>query len=148
MSNKRKYKPGVRTTMNKFNQLLIGGTAMVSMLGWDVNIAQAQSRTTYRCYRDSEGTTRLKPSIPGSVVQTGGCYIPVSSGRCVAHKGLFNFPLPGKPPNPSGFYQCTTVSPQIVEDSATDKKYYYLEDGIPGGSLTGEEYGTGVVLQK
>lgn len=43
MSNKRKYKPGVRTTMNKFNQLLIGGTAMVSMLGWNINIAQAQS---------------------------------------------------------------------------------------------------------
>ena len=29
--------------MNKFNQLLIGGTAMVSMLGWNINIAQAQS---------------------------------------------------------------------------------------------------------
>ena len=133
--------------MNKFNQLLIGTTVIVSMFGWNVNIAKAQSRTTYRCYRDSEGTTRVKPSIPGSVVQTGGCYIPVSFGRCVAHKGLFNFPLPGSPPNPSGFYQCTTVLPKVIEDSATGKKYYFLEDGLPGG-MNGEKYGTGVVLQK
>jgi hypothetical protein len=47
MSRKLKYKPGVRTTMNKFNQLLIGGTAMVSMLGWNINIAQAQSLPAY-----------------------------------------------------------------------------------------------------
>ena len=33
--------------MNKFNQLLIGGTAMVSMLGWNINIAQAQSLPAY-----------------------------------------------------------------------------------------------------
>ncbi|MGB3419693.1 MAG: hypothetical protein WBA52_04515 [Dolichospermum sp.] len=162
--------------MKKFHKLLIITSVIGSIFGWNIHSTQAQnspellaiyqvpshtedirkeqtiliaqSRTTYRCYRDSEGTTRLKPSIPGSVVQTGGCYIPVSSGRCLAHKGLFNFPLPGSPPNPSGFYQCTTVLPRIVEDSATGKKYYYLEDGLPGSSLTGEKYGTGVVLQK
>ncbi|MFM6088875.1 MAG: hypothetical protein ACKPJH_07715 [Dolichospermum sp.] len=135
--------------MKKFHKLLIGTTVIVSMFGWNVNIAKAQSRTTYRCYRDSEGTTRLKPSISGSVVQTGGCYIPVSSGRCVAYKGHFNFRIPGNP-NPSGFGQCSTIFPQIVEDPATGKKYYYLEDGIPGSGspLTGEEYGTGVILQK
>ncbi|MTJ49183.1 hypothetical protein [Dolichospermum sp. UHCC 0259] len=136
--------------MNKFHKLLMGTTAIVSMFGWNVNMAQAQSqsRTTYRCYRDSEGTTRLKPSVPGSVIETGGCYIPVSFGRCVAAKSLFNFRLSGAPSNPSGFDQCTTVSPRIVEDPATSKKYYYLKDGVPGSSLTGVEYGTGVILQK
>jgi hypothetical protein len=134
--------------MKKFHKLLIITSVIGSIFGWNVNAAQAQSRTTYRCYRDSEGTTTLKPSIPGSVVNTGGCYIPVSSGRCVAHKGLFNFSLPGQFPNPSGFDQCTTVSPQIVEDPATSKKYYYLENGVPGASLTGVEYGTGIILQK
>ncbi|MFM6202894.1 MAG: hypothetical protein ACKPE1_27800, partial [Dolichospermum sp.] len=114
MIKKRKYKPGVKIAMNKFHKLLMGTTVIVSIFGWNVNVAQAQSRTTYRCYRDNEGTTRLKPSIPGSVVNTEGCYIPVSSGRCVAHKGLFNFSL-GQP-NPSGFGQCTTGSPQIVDD--------------------------------
>lgn len=33
--------------MNKLNQLLIGGTAMVSMLGWNINMAQAQSLPAY-----------------------------------------------------------------------------------------------------
>ncbi|MFM6021584.1 MAG: hypothetical protein ACKPER_01410 [Dolichospermum sp.] len=130
--------------MKKFHKLLIGTTVIVSMFGWNVNIAKAQSRTTYRCYLDSEGTTRLKPSISGSVVQTGGCYIPVSSGRCVAYRGIFNFPAPGSPPNPSGFDKCTTISPQVIEDSATGKKYYFLLPGI----VNGEKYGTGVVLQK
>ena len=134
--------------MKKFHNLLMGTTVIVSMFGWNVNMVQAQSRTTYRCYRDSEGTTRLKPSIPGSVVETGGCYIPVSSGRCVAAKSLFNFRLPGQSPNPSGFDQCTTVWPGIAEDPATGKKYYYLEDGVPRSTLTGVEYGTGVILQK
>ncbi|MFM5888095.1 MAG: hypothetical protein ACKOQS_07365, partial [Dolichospermum sp.] len=40
-------KPGVKITMNKLNQLLIGGTAMVSMLGWNMNIAQAQPLPAY-----------------------------------------------------------------------------------------------------
>jgi hypothetical protein len=162
--------------MNKFHKLFMTITGITSVLGWNIHTTQAQnnpellavyqvpthteditkeqtiliarSRTTYRCYRDNEGKTRLEPSIPGSVIQTGGCYIPVSFGRCVAHKGLFNFTPSGMPPNPSGFGQCTTVSPRIIEDPATGKKYYYLENGLPGGSLTGVEYGTGVILQK
>jgi hypothetical protein len=36
-------KPGVKITMNKFNQLLIGGTAMVSIFGWNIYSTQAQN---------------------------------------------------------------------------------------------------------
>ncbi|MDM3859327.1 MAG: hypothetical protein PT118_05705 [Aphanizomenon gracile PMC644.10] len=43
MSNKQKYKPGVKITMNKFHKFWVGTTAIVSMFGWNVNIAQAQS---------------------------------------------------------------------------------------------------------
>jgi hypothetical protein len=43
---KRKYKSGVKIIMNKF-QLLIGTTAVVSVLGGNVNIAQAQPLPAY-----------------------------------------------------------------------------------------------------
>jgi hypothetical protein len=44
---KRKYKSGGKVTMNKFHKLLMGTTAMVSILGWNVNIAQAQPLPAY-----------------------------------------------------------------------------------------------------
>jgi hypothetical protein len=33
--------------MNKFHKLLMGTTAIVSMFGWNVNVAQAQSIPAY-----------------------------------------------------------------------------------------------------
>ncbi len=88
----------------------------------------AQSRRTYKCYREggglSGGKVRLEPNVPGAIVRLDACYIPVSTGKCIA----FN---PGVPPLPntpflSNFTPCESGSPKVVPDPVTGEKYYFL----------------------
>ena len=78
-----------------------------------------EPRSEYECSRNG-----VQPSIPGSIYRDGYCFIPISSGKCIAYRDPW---FGGMSDGPSGMTKCD--NPQIVSDEATGKKYYRFFEG-------------------
>jgi hypothetical protein len=81
----------------------------------------AQSRRQYECSRSG-----VQPSVPGAIIRDGNCFIPVSAGKCIAYSDPFGFSNLTSS-GPSGMAKCD--NPAIVNDEATEKKYYKFFSG-------------------
>ena len=91
----------------------------------------AQSRRTYKCYKDngvlSSGKAELSPSISGAIIRGSSCYIPISAGQCVAFHNGINANV-GNSPSP--FTKCSSGWPPVVSDPVTEERYYSLDGSL------------------
>jgi serine/threonine protein kinase len=79
-----------------------------------------KSRREYVCkLLGIDQGVRLEPSISGSKTRDWDCFVPISSGRCVARGGGNPYETVG----PSGLGSCDGDS-ITIEDPATGEKYY------------------------
>ena len=81
----------------------------------------AQSRRQYECSRNG-----VQPSISGTILRDGNCFIPVSAGKCIAYSDPWGFSNLSSI-SPSGMAKCD--NPAIANDEATGKKYYKFFSG-------------------
>ncbi|MFM6246554.1 MAG: protein kinase domain-containing protein [Dolichospermum sp.] len=66
---------------------------------------------------------RLEPSISGSKTRDWDCFVPISSGRCVARGGGNVYEGIGETVGPTGLVSCDGDS-ITIEDPGTGEKYY------------------------
>ena len=83
-----------------------------------------KSRSEYVCkFLGINQGVRLEPSISGSTTREWNCFVPISSGRCVA-RGQENDPFGHlHKTGPTGLRDCDGDS-ITIEDPATGEKYY------------------------
>jgi len=66
---------------------------------------------------------RLEPNISGAKTREWNCFVPISSGRCVAKGGGNPYEGIGKTVGPTGLVSCDGDS-ITIEDPGTGEKYY------------------------
>ena len=80
----------------------------------------AQSRRQYECSEKG-----VKPSISGAIYQDGYCFIPMSTGKCIAIQNQYTrmyFPQQG------GWQKCRDED--VVTIPTTGKKYYRFSGSV------------------
>jgi hypothetical protein len=86
--------------------------------------APNKSRREYVCkFLGIDQGVRLEPSISGSKTRAWDCFVPISSGRCVAKGGGNPFEGIGETVGPTGLVRCDGDS-ITIEDPGTGEKYY------------------------
>ncbi len=86
--------------------------------------ATNRSRREYVCKRlSSYQGVKLEPSISGSKTREWNCFVPISSGRCVARGGGNVYEGIGETVGPTGLVSCDGDS-ITIEDPGTGEKYY------------------------
>ncbi|WP_254433181.1 MULTISPECIES: protein kinase [unclassified Dolichospermum] len=86
--------------------------------------ATNKSRREYVCKRlSSYQGVKLEPSISGSKTREWNCFVPISSGRCVARGGGNVYEGIGETVGPTGLVSCDGDS-ITIEDPGTGEKYY------------------------
>ena len=86
--------------------------------------APNKSRREYVCkFLGIDQGVRLEPSISGSKTREWNCFVPISSGRCVARGGGNVYEGIGETVGPTGLVSCDGDS-ITIEDPGTGEKYY------------------------
>ena len=76
----------------------------------------AQSRRQYECSENG-----VKPSISGAIYQDGYCFIPISTGKCIAIQNYYTRRYPIEQ-GEGGWQKCSDKD--VVAIPTTGKKYY------------------------
>lgn len=79
----------------------------------------AQSRRQYECSENG-----VKPSISGAIYQDGYCFIPTSTGKCIAIQDQYTRLYS---PQQGGWQKCRDED--VVTIPTTGKKYYRFSGG-------------------
>ena len=74
----------------------------------------AQSRRQYECSENG-----VKPGISGAIYQDGYCFIPISTGKCIAIQNHYTRMYS---PEQGGWQKCSDKD--VVAIPTTGKKYY------------------------